>query len=394
VDFRLSLAIKLMIRRKGNFIAAVSALVIGIMVILFNSLIFNGVAQGILRDLADYRFGHIVVSKNEGNFEKETVQVMNYIQRYPYVQSTAPRLSSIAWFNSTDGFTKNEVDKIQVIGVDPNRDPSSSKLFETVQHGSFLKSDGEIVLGSHVARDLKAGVGSRIDAKMIDSEGDEVIKSFVVVGISQSPGGLAFDDSAIMTIDAIRDMTKRPEETGQIIVRLSDPAYQEDLKSRLLGAYEESNLNVETLEEAGEQTLAGIRSGIAFINLVGLFGMLSASFAIVTIMMLMVSSKTRDIGIMKAIGANSMDILLVFVFQGLIIGCLAAAAGFAVGTALALYLQSIEFSFGPGLILEVTYDPLFTLTSSLFAIALGTAAAVYPAFRASRLEPVDAMQHS
>jgi lipoprotein-releasing system permease protein len=120
--------------------------------------------------------------------------------------------------------------------------------------------------------------------------------------------------------------------------------------------------------------------------------MLSASFAIVTILMLIVSSKTRDIGIMKAIGAKSKDILVVFVLQGFIIGCLAAVSGFAVGTALALYLQSIEFSFGPGLILEVVYDPMFTLQSSLFAIGLGTAASVYPAYRASKLEPVDAMR--
>lgn len=392
MDFRLDLAIKLMARRKGNFIAAVSALVIGIMVILFNSLIFNGVAQGVLRDIADYRFGHIVVSKNEGNFDKDTLQIIRYIEGYPYVQAAAPRLSSIAWFNSTDGFTKNEVDKIPVVGVDPTRDPGSSKLFQTITNGSFVKSDGEIVLGSQVARDLKAGIGSRIDAKMIDSTGQTVIKRFAVVGISESPGGLAFDSSVIMTIDAVRDITKQPDETDQIIVRLSDSSYQGDLKSKLLKAYSLNNLNVETIEEAGEETLEGIRSGIAFINLVGLFGMLSASFAIVTILMLIVSSKTRDIGIMKAIGAKSKDILVVFVLQGFIIGCLAAVSGFAVGTALALYLQSIEFSFGPGLILEVVYDPMFTLQSSLFAIVLGTAASVYPAYRASKLEPVDAMR--
>jgi ABC-type lipoprotein release transport system permease subunit len=111
-------------------------------------------------------------------------------------------------------------------------------------------------------------------------------------------------------------------------------------------------------------------------------------------MILMVSNKTRDIGILKALGTSKRDIMVIFILQGLVIGSIAAASGFAVGTVLALYLQSAEFSFGGGLALEIVYDPIFTLTSSLFAIVLGVAAAVYPAYRASSLEPVDAMRHS
>ena len=83
-----------------------------------------------------------------------------------------------------------------------------------------------------------------------------------------------------------------------------------------------------------------------------------------------------------------------FLLQGLIIGSIAALCGFFVGSAVGIYLQSIEFSFGPGLVLEVTYDPYFTLSSSLFSVILGTAAAIYPAIRASRLQPIDAMQHT
>ena len=391
MDFRVVLATRLLLRRKGNFIASVIALVIGIMVILFNSLIFNGVAQGILRDLGDYRSGSVLVTKNDGNFRNEAFQIMSYVQRFPYVEGAAPRLSAIAWINSTEGNTKNEVDKVPVIGVDPLRDPTASKLYQTVRIGSFADTTGEIVLGSNIAADLKATIGTRVDLRMVTASGEDALKQFVVVGISRSPGGLAFDDSAIMTIEDIRRMTGREKETDQILINLADESFREELKSRLSDVYLEQNLKVQTLEEAGEETLAGIRSGIAFINLVGYFGLLSASFAIVTIMMLMVSSKTRDIGIIKSLGGKSTDILVIFILQGLIIGSIAAAGGFIIGSAIGLYLQSIEFSFGPGLVLEVVYDPIFTLTASLSAIALGTSAAIYPAFRASKFEPISAI---
>jgi lipoprotein-releasing system permease protein len=391
MDFRLVLATKLLFKRKGNFVASVTALVIGVMVILFNSLIFNGVAQGILRDLGEYQFGDVLISKNEGNFKNEALQLMSYIETFWYVEATTPRLNSIAWMNSTEGYSKNEVDKIPVLGIDPLSDPHASTLYKTVLVGSFVDSAGQIVLGNNVASDLKAKVGSRIDLRMTTASGQDSVKQFIVVGISQSPGGLAFDDSAIMTIADMREMTGRERETGQILVKLDDTSFQDDLKSRLSKAYSKQNLKIESLEEAGEETLSGIRSGIAFINLVGYFGLLSASFAIVTIMMLMVSGKTRDIGIIKSLGGKSSDVLAIFILQGLIIGSVAAASGFAVGSAVALYLQSIEFSFGPGLVLEIIYDPIFTLTASLSSIALGTAAAIYPALRASRFEPISAI---
>lgn len=393
LDFRLYLALRFLAKRKGTFVASIAALVIGVMVILFNSLIFNGVAQGILRDIIDYRFGDVVVTKNEGNFRSDGIQLMDYVERtFPYVKGSAPRLSSIAWMNSTADGGINQVDKVAVIGIDPSRDAQASRLADTIKEGSPSVSRGEIILGGNVASDLKAKVGKRIDVRMISFHGENVIEKFTVVGISKS-AGLAFDDSAIMNIEDIRSITGRPSEIGQIIIRLADSTHQAELKSHLLEVYAQHNIKVQTIEEVGRDILAGVRSGIGFINLVGYFGLLSASFAIITIMMLIVSSKTRDIGIMKSLGANSKDILIVFILQGLIIGCIAAICSFLIGTAAALYLQSVNFSFGSnGLVLDIRYDPTFTLFSSLFSIFLGTAAAIYPAFRASRLQPIEAIQ--
>ena len=62
------------------------------------------------------------------------------------------------------------------------------------------------------------------------------------------------------------------------------------------------------------------------INLIGYFGMMSSAFAILTIQMMLVNSKTREIGIMRAIGARRKDILIIFIMQGMIIGTVGAGA--------------------------------------------------------------------
>jgi len=91
------------------------------------------------------------------------------------------------------------------------------------------------------------------------------------------------------------------------MVRLQESASPDDakqIKNQFLQAFPNDNLRAETIEESAESTLAGFRSGIAMINLIGYFGMGSSAFAILTILMMLVNSKTREIGIMRAIGAR------------------------------------------------------------------------------------------
>ena len=75
------------------------------------------------------------------------------------------------------------------------------------------------------------------------------------------------------------------------------------------------------------------------INLIGYFGMGSSAFAIVTIQMMLVNSKTREIGVMRAIGAKRKDILMVFILQGMIIGAIGAGAGTGIGLAYTTYAK-------------------------------------------------------
>ena len=244
MDFRLYLALRFLAKRKGNFIAAIAALVIGVMVILFNSLIFNGVAQGILRDITNYEFGDVLVTKNDGTFGTDGLQIIDYVKTtFPYVQGAAPRLDSIAWLNNTANGVINEADKVQVVGIDPKRDSQASTYPETVHEGTAAVGTGQIVLGGNVASDLNAKVGSRLDVRMISAQGNDVIKKFTVVGISRS-AGLAFDDSAVMNIDDVRTMIGKPDAIDHIIIKLTDSSRQYDVKTQLLNAYPQRNIKV------------------------------------------------------------------------------------------------------------------------------------------------------
>lgn len=395
MEYRLNLAKRMLFNKKGSLIGAVLAVTIGILVIHVNFVIFQGLFDAIVRDLTDYNFGDVSVYDEEDYIDKSDVSLINWLERIPYVEAATPRLSSTASINVTKYGERIEENRIPVVGVDPLRDVRTSTVHETIKDGQYVFSRNSIVLGSSVARDLgTAQVGDDVKVKIVDRWGQDQIRRFIVSGIAESPGGQGFDYSVVMHIDTLRDMLSRPDATGAIMVKLSDPEKAEEVRDFFLASFSSDDYKAETIEEAAEEQLAGFRSGIALINMIGYFGMMSSAFAIVTIQMMLVTGKTKEIGVMRAIGAKRKDILIIFIFQGMIIGAIGAGVGTAAGLGYTFYAKETRMSFDNSLPLEVSYDWPKILRTALTSFGLAIAASLYPSYRATRLLPVEAMRNA
>lgn len=379
--------------RKGSLIGAVLAVSIGILVIHVNFVIFQGLYDAIVRDLKDYRFGDILVTDEEDYIDKNDLVLINWFERIPGVEGATARMDSSASINSTSGGNRTEEFRIPVVGVDPLRDTRVSTIQDTVGDGQFVFARNSIVLGARVARDLGGvQVGDDVKLKFVDRNGVDQLKRFVVTGITSSAGGQGLDSSVVVHIDTLRSLLGRPDESGAILVKLNDPTKAIEIRDFFLRSFPNDDFKAETIEESAEAQLSGFRSGIALINLIGYFGMMSSAFAIVTIQMMLVSSKTKEIGIMRAIGAKRNDILILFMVQGLIIGAIGAGVGTAMGLAYTFYAKETKMQFEGSLALEVTYNWEKIIQTALTSFALAIIASIYPAFRATRLLPVEAMR--
>ncbi len=380
--------------KKGSLIGAVLAVSIGILVIHVNFVIFQGLYDAIVRDLSSYRFGDVRVTDEEDFITKSDVFLVNWLERIPYVEAASSRIGSSVSINVTKNGKLIEEFQIPVVGIDPFRDPRVSTVHETVKEGQYVFSRNSIVVGSSVARDLGGvRVGDSLQVQVTDRFGQEQIRRFLVTGIATSPGGQGLDTSVIVHIDALRDMLSRDGETGEILVKLNDPKKASDVKDLFLRSFPNDDFRAETIEESAEEALSGFRSGIAMINMIGYFGMMSSAFAVVTIQMMLVSSKTREVGIMRAIGAKRMDVLIIFIVQGMMIGAIGAGVGTAFGLTYTFYAKETKMSFQGSLPLEVSYNwPNITQTA-LMAFALAVVASIYPAFKATKLQPVEAMRY-
>lgn len=379
--------------KRGSLIGAVLAVSIGILVIHVNFVIFQGLYDAIIRDMSDYRFGDVYVIDKEDFIEKSDLALVNWFERIPYVEAAAPRLSSSASINATKYGQKTEEFQIPVVGVDPFRDTRVSTIHETIYDGQYVFSRNSLVVGSRVAQDLGGvKVGDSLKLKIVDRWGQDQLKRFIVTGITNTPGGQGLDTSVIIHIDTLRDMLDRKGDTGSLLVKLNDPTKAVEVKNFFLASFPNDDFKAETIDESAEDALRGFRSGIAMINMIGYFGMMSSAFAIVTILMMLVTSKTREIGVMRAIGAKRKDILIIFLLQGVIIGAIGAGVGTALGLSYTIYAKETKMQWEGSLALEVSYQWQKTVQTALMAFALAIVASIYPSYRATKLQPIEAMR--
>ena len=284
----------MLFNKKGSLIGAVLAVTIGILVIHVNFVIFQGLFDAIVRDIRDYNTGDIIVTDEFDYIDKSDLSVVNWFERIPYVEAAAPRLSSSSEMNMTKNGKLIEETRVPIVGVDPFRDVRASTVHETISDGSYVFSRNSIVLGSNVARDLGgAQVGDSVKVLVVDRWGEDQIRRFTVTGIAESPGGQGFDYTAVVHIDTLRDMMSRPDGTGSFMVKLNDHSKAFEVKEFFLRSFPNDDFIAETTEEASEEQLEGFRSGIAMINMIGYFGMMSSAFAIVTIQMMLVNGKNK-----------------------------------------------------------------------------------------------------
>ena len=396
MDYRLNLAMRMLANKRGSLIGAVLAVSIGILVIHVNFVIFQGIYDAIIRDMTDYRFGDIYVTHEEDStIERSHLVYTNWFERVSIIQAATPRLSGSADIEFRNAGQENEEFDVPVVGVDPVTDVQASTIHTTVSDGQYVYARNSIVVGETVSQDLGGiKVGDNIKLKITNQWGVEESKRFMVTGISKTAGGQGFDSSVIIHIDTLRSMLDRPNESNSIFVKLNEknPDGAKEVKNQFLAAYANDELRAQTIEESAEATLKGFRSGIAMINLIGYFGMMSSAFAIVVIQMMLVSNKTREIGVMRAIGAKRKDILIIFIFQGMIIGMCGAGVGTGFGLVYTTYAKITNMQFEGSLALEVNYNWEKIGQTALIAFGLAVIASLYPSYRATKLQPVEAMR--
>ena len=280
----------------------------------------------------------------------------------------------------------------------------STRLLERLSHPEARKKrlkDG-IILGAKLARQLEAEVGGSV--KLVSSEqrltpiGDVPrIKKLEVIGIFES--GISGYDEVLDFIDyrLLQKIYRMQNKITGLGVRIGDPENAPDIADELADLSEDYIVGNWADENKSIFQVMKIEK-------IGLFLILSliivvAAFNIISSLIMLVLEKSREIAILKALGAKDSGIRRIFFFQGLVIGSLGTIGGVLVGLAICWILMSFDIiDIPPGVYPGGNRIPVLI---DWFDVALATVASfticilvtLYPASKASRLNPVDPLRY-
>jgi len=255
----------------------------------------------------------------------------------------------------------------------PDDDPSAARAF--------------VVLGSKVKQELFGNTVSPL-GKLVRVGGSR----FRVVGIMESKGqllGFDLDDAVYIPASRALEMFNR-ESLMEIDVLYRESLDAERVKARitklLLSRHGGEDFSVMTQEQMLE-VLNSVLNIITFaVGALGGISLFVGGVGILTIMTIAVKERTSEIGLLKAMGARPVQIMTLFLMEAAILAAIGGLAGLAAGWSIAMLIHLTV----PGLPVNTPWQ--FVVLAELLAMFIGIVAGVMPAFRASRMNPVDALR--
>ena len=344
--------------------------------------------------------------------------VMKLISANANVVGTSPFIHSQVLVK-TEPPTGNPVPSAPYLaGVDPATVGKVNVLRESIMDGNFDLSDKGLVIGRGYAANNHLEIGDRVAIwswkslqKMDPTAGKtnvegSLAEDFMVRGIFDV-GFPDFNDQFIVaSLDDARELLSLPENSVQgLQVKLRDPFLADTVAGQLRTTLT-NDLTVQTWQQESPAIFDALNTEKNMMFFLLFFIMIAAAFGIVSYQITFVVQKTREIGILKALGATNRQILCLFLSQSIVVGVLGVGLGFAVGmlalryrnSFLVLMRQVTHTDLLPPTIYH-TYDlPVSIQTPDLLVIC-GTAfaacvlAGLFPAWKASRLQPVEALRH-
>ena len=396
-------------KHKQAFLSLITMLSIaGVTVGVMALIVVIAVMAGFEADLKHRILGvesHVVLMRHGSPFS-DYRGIFEQVINTDGVEAATPFIYSQCMLRSTSG-----VSGAVMRGIDPDSAGRVIKILDSLvllnlkqmhQGGSSTVSEPGIILGSELARNLGVGTGDVVHMMsfrgMISPIGHlPAMKRFKVAGLFES-GMYEYDKSlAYIHLNEAQKILRMGDSVTGIEVRVND-------------IYDASNIAEAIVADLGFPYWAKdwmrmnrnlfsalkLEKTVMFIILALI--VLVAAFNIASTLIMMVMGKTRDIAILKAMGATDSSIRKVFIFKGMIIGFVGTTLGVCMGFILCKLLEKYKFIELPGDVYYISTLPVRLESLDVFLIAAASMmicfiATLYPAHQASRLNPVEAIRY-
>ena len=350
----------------------------------------------------DYRPERSLYDTIGGRDGADIEAVLATVHADPAVVAAAPRLYAGGMISGGESTSAG-----MLMGIDPRREPELTRFLDGLVEGRALQAGAnELLVGDELARQIGVSVGEEVVLVAPGADGSMGNDLFEVVGIFRT--GMTFLDSTygVLPIDALQTLIYMdPARIHEISVATADPWIASDTATRLASALEPFGLEIEVAPwtELRPEMVEYVALGESFYFVILIIVFAIAMFGVANTMLMGTYERRREFAVMLALGTGPRHIVLTVLYEALALGALSLALGFAITLPLMVWWHTAPPDLGwlygevtlMGALLRpslrVEYDVASWVWSGVALLLTAVLAALYPAAKASRVPPADAL---
>lgn len=373
------IAKRFLLASKRQTIVIILGIAVGVSVQVFIGALIAG--------LQDSLVNTTIGSRSQITINIEDEYITGYNELIDTIKDSSENIRVITPTITTSGsLIKNSNSEIIVLrGFEFDSADDIYKLTEKLTEGSTLPDeDNEILLGINLKENLGIDIGDTVefDSAIYDN------RDFKVVGFFDFEVNEINNTWTISTINTVQAIIEQGDVVGNIEMQLNEVFDAEDFTKTEIAKNIDNKYNISTWISENESLLSGLQGQSISSLMIQIFVIVSVVLGISSTLAITVLQKSKQLGILKAMGIQDSDASLIFLFEGLLLGIFGAIVGLLLGIGL-LY----AFTTFSGTDIPISFDLGFLALSAGIAIAASMIAALIPALKSRKLSVIEVIRN-
>lgn len=381
----LSIAWRFLKSAKRQTLIIILGIAVGVSVQVFIGSLISGL-QDSLVDSTIGSSSHITFTKTDDTFITDYEELLTTIKQQSAAITIASPTIDIGGILEKDIATKKE---IRFRGFNFTEANKIYDFDKKLTEGNLPLLDNEILLGASLKEDLGVNVGDVIDFEFATIKYPLTISGFFDfnVAIINSTWGV----SSLSTIQSILQITS---SVTSIETQLSEVFDAQELSLTLNSTFIQDNIQTTNWMDENAELLSGLQGQSISSLMIQVFVIISVVLGIASVLAITVMQKSKQIGILKAMGIKDSTASLIFLFEGLILGIFGAIFGVLLGVGLGYSFATFALKPNGEPVIPLTIEVDFIILSAFIALAASTLAALIPARKSSKLTVIEVIRNA
>lgn len=388
-------------RNKIRSLTVVGSIVIGVWALTFMMAFYDGFVTMYIKSAVENDLSHIQIH-NPGFMEDKKVEfVVENVEDINRKLSSDSTVSAFASRSLNNGMIANSKGSrgCQIRGVIPEQEAALTRLNDKIYDGVYFdksKKKNPLIVGQKLADKMKLKLKSKVVLTFQNVDGDLVSAAFKVIGIYKSGNTIFEEMNIFVELSDISRLMGDKTMIHEVALMLDDVGLLDTVQSAMKAEF--PDLLIENYKEISpDVNLYESQMGVityVFVIIV----MFALIFGIINAMLMAILERSRELGILMAVGLNKLKVFLMILIETVFIGLIAAPIGLMLGYFTVLYYGKVGIDMRESMekigLNEIIYTELdvgsyFIITVAVIITAI--VASVYPALKAIKLKPVEAI---